>query len=122
MLHFPTFRNTELTEMNILFSDIPEALSNTLEVANKIEYYSIDHEPLMPDFPIPPEYENEDDYLRYLTYLGAEKKYGDNLTQEIRDRIDFELKTIKGMGYPGYFLIVQDFIAAGRYQRNDVIL
>ncbi|MDH6356305.1 DNA polymerase III subunit alpha [Parabacteroides sp. PF5-9] len=101
-------------EMNVIFADVPEALSNTLEIADKIEFYSIDHGPLMPDFPIPEEFENDDDYLRHLTYKGAEKKYGENLNDEIRERIDFELETIKGMGFPGYFLIVQDFIAAAR--------
>lgn len=101
-------------EMNAIFADIPEALSNTLEIADKVEFYSIDNKALMPDFPIPPEFENDDDYLRHLTYLGAEKKYGENLTEEVRERIDFELGVIRGMGFPGYFLIVQDFIAAAR--------
>lgn len=101
-------------EMNVLFSDVPEALRNTLEIADKVDYYSIDHGPLMPDFPIPPEFNNDDEYLRHLTYKGAEKKYGENLNDEVRERIDFELDVIKGMGFPGYFLIVQDFIAAAR--------
>lgn len=101
-------------EMNQLFADVPEALRNTLEIADKVEYYSIDHGPLMPDFPIPDEFENDDDYLRHLTYKGADRKYGDRLNDEIRERIDFELETIKNMGFPGYFLIVQDFIAAAR--------
>lgn len=101
-------------EMNRIFADVPEALENTLEIANKVEFYSIDHKALMPDFPIPPEFENDDDYLRHLTYVGAEKKYAENLTDEVRERIDFELSVIKGMGFPGYFLIVQDFIAAAR--------
>ncbi|MDL2208232.1 DNA polymerase III subunit alpha [Parabacteroides sp. OttesenSCG-928-O15] len=101
-------------EMNTLFSDVPEALRNTLEIAEKVEFYSIDSGPLMPDFPIPPEFKDDDEYLRHLTYLGAEKKYGEQLNDEIRERIDFELETIKGMGFPGYFLIVQDFIAAAR--------
>lgn len=101
-------------EMNILFADVPEALRNTLEIADKVEYYSIDHGPLMPDYPIPAEFENDDDYLRHITYVGAQKKYGDNLNEEVKERIDFELETIKNMGFPGYFLIVQDFIAAAR--------
>ena len=101
-------------EMNRLFADIPEALSNTLEIADKVEYYSIDSGPMMPDFPIPEGYQDDDDYLRYLTYVGADKKYGADLTAEIRQRIDFELDTIKRMKFPGYFLIVQDFIAAAR--------
>lgn len=101
-------------EMNRIFADVPEALANTVEIANKVEYYSIDHKALMPDFPIPIEFENDDDYLRHLTYVGAEKKYGEGLTEEVRERIDFELGVVKGMGFPGYFLIVQDFIAAAR--------
>lgn len=102
-------------EMNEIFSDIPEVLQNTIEIVDKVELYSIDSDPLMPDFPIPEGFTDDDDYLKYLTYLGAEKKYpGDLLTAEVRERIDFELETIKKMGFPGYFLIVQDFIAAAR--------
>ncbi|OAV66593.1 DNA polymerase III subunit alpha [Bacteroidales bacterium Barb6] len=101
-------------EMNALFSDLPEVLRNTLEIAGKVEYYSIDNGPLMPDFPIPPEFENDDAYLRHLTYIGAERKYAERLNEEVRERIDFELGVIKSMGFPGYFLIVQDFIAAAR--------
>ncbi len=101
-------------EMNQLFADVPEALRNTLEIADKIQYYTIDHEPLMPDFPIPDGFKDADAYLEHITYLGAKKKYGDNLTEEIRERINFELGVIKKMGFPGYFLIVQDFIAAAR--------
>lgn len=102
-------------EMNAIFADIPEVLSNTQELADKVELYSIDSEALMPDFPIPEGFADGDDYLRHLTYLGAEQKYGrDGLTEEVRERIEFELETIKKMGFPGYFLIVQDFIAAAR--------
>ncbi|GAD05470.1 DNA polymerase III alpha subunit [Porphyromonas crevioricanis JCM 15906] len=106
------FKTTE--EMNAIFSDVPESLSNTLEIADKVEYYSIDSDALMPDFPIPDEFANDDEYLRHLTMLGAERRYKENLTPEVRERIDFELETIKKMGFPGYFLIVQDFIAAAR--------
>lgn len=101
-------------EMNVIFADMPEVLSNTLEIAEKVEFYSIDHDALMPDFPIPAEFADDDDYLRHLTYVGAEKKYKENLNDEVRERIDFELGVIKNMGFPGYFLIVQDFIAAAR--------
>ncbi|MDH6306801.1 DNA polymerase-3 subunit alpha [Parabacteroides sp. PF5-5] len=101
-------------EMNAIFADIPEALHNTLEILDKVEYYSIDNDPLMPDFPIPEGFENADEYLRHLTYEGAKKKYDLPLSDEVTERIDFELKTIKNMGFPGYFLIVQDFIAAAR--------
>lgn len=101
-------------EMAALFPDHPEVLSNTLEVAEKVELYSIDSDPILPHFPIPEEYEDSDVYLRYLTYEGAKKRYGEEIPQNICDRIDFELETIKKMGYPDYFLIVQDFIAEAR--------
>ena len=102
-------------EMNELFADVPEVLANTQEICDKVSFYSIDQGPLMPDFPIPEGFEDDDDYLRHLTYEGAKRKYGEEgLTAEIRERIDFELATIKNMGFPGYFLIVQDFIAAAR--------
>lgn len=101
-------------EMNELFADIPEALSNTIEILNKVEPYSIDHKPILPNFPLPDGFTDNDDYLRYLTYQGAYRRWGKELTDEQKERIDFELDTIKNMGFPGYFLIVQDFIAAGR--------
>lgn len=101
-------------EMNAIFADLPEALSNTLEIAEKVEFYSIDHAPLMPDFPLPDGFTDNDEYLRYLTYEGAKRKYGEDMSDEVKERLDFELGVIKGMGFPGYFLIVQDFIAAAR--------
>lgn len=101
-------------EMNALFADIPEALSNTVELLNKVETYTIDHKPILPNFPLPDGFTDNDDYLRYLTYEGAYRRWGRDLTDEQRERIDFELDTIKNMGFPGYFLIVQDFIRAGR--------
>ena len=101
-------------EMNELFSDVPEALANTVELLGKIEPYTIDHKPILPNFPLPDGFTDNDDYLRYLTYQGAHRRWGENLTDEQIERIDFELNTIKTMGFPGYFLIVQDFIAAGR--------
>ncbi|MEG1916727.1 MAG: DNA polymerase III subunit alpha [Muribaculaceae bacterium] len=100
-------------EMNELFSDIPEALSNTLEVISKVEQYTIDHDPILPNFPLPDGFTNNDDYLRHLVYEGAKKRWGE-LDNEKIERIDFELDTIKNMGFPGYFLIVQDFIEAAR--------
>jgi DNA polymerase-3 subunit alpha len=100
-------------EMNKIFSDIPEALENTLEVLDKVEIYSLNRNPIMPDFPIPESFSNADQYLRHLTYEGAKKRYKE-LTPEITERIDFELATIEKMGYPGYFLIVQDFLNAAR--------
>jgi DNA polymerase III subunit alpha len=100
-------------EMRELFSDIPEVLMNTMEIAEKVEEYSLSSNPIMPHFTIPDEFENEDAYLKYLTYQGAEERYG-SISEELKDRLDFELNTVKRMGFPGYFLIVQDFIAAAR--------
>ena len=151
-------------EMNELFADVPEALSNTLEILDKVEYYSIDHAPIMPTFAIPEDFGTEEeyrakytekdlfdeftqdengnvvlseedakakikklggydklyrikleaDYLKKLALDGAKKFYGDPLTDEVAERLKFELHIMKTMGFPGYFLIVQDFIAAGR--------
>ncbi|MBR5745601.1 MAG: DNA polymerase III subunit alpha [Muribaculaceae bacterium] len=100
-------------EMNGIFGDVPEALSNTLEILDKVETYSIDHDPILPNFPLPDGFTDNDEYLRYLTYEGAKKRWPE-LTDKLRERLDFELETIKNMGFPGYFLIVQDFIAAAR--------
>jgi DNA polymerase-3 subunit alpha len=96
-------------EMNELFADVPEALQNTTEIIDKVEIYSIDHKPILPDFPLPDGFDNEDDYLRYLVYEGAKERWP-NMDEEHRERLDFELETIKKMGFPGYFLIVQDYI------------
>ena len=96
-------------EMNTVFADIPEALQNTNEILDKVEIYSIDHAPILPDFPLPDGFDNEDDYLRYLVYEGAKERWPD-MDEEHRERLDFELETIKNMGFPGYFLIVQDYI------------
>lgn len=101
-------------EMNELFADVPEALSNTQEVLGKVERYSIEHDPILPNFPLPEGFTDNNDYLRHLVLVGAEKRWGKNLTDEQKERIDFELDTIKNMGFPGYFLIVQDFIGAAR--------
>ncbi|MBE6309571.1 MAG: DNA polymerase III subunit alpha [Bacteroidales bacterium] len=100
-------------EMNAIFADIPEALTNTLEILDKVEMYSIDHDAILPNFPLPDGFTDNDDYLRYLVYEGAKKRWGE-LNEEHTERIDFELNTIKNMGFPGYFLIVQDFIQAAR--------
>ncbi len=151
-------------EMNKVFADVPEALSNTCEVLDKVEFYDINHDPIMPFFPIPEEFGTEEswrkkftdedlyaeftsdengenpmseaegrakimklggydklyrikleaDYLAKLTYDGARKIYGSPLSDEVDERIRFELHVMKTMGFPGYFLIVQDFINAGR--------
>ena len=93
----------------------PEVITNTLEVADKVERYNIDIKPILPHFDIPAEFANSDDYLRHLVYQGAEKRYG-NILPSIRERIDFELDTIRKMGFPDYFLIVHDFINYARSQ------
>ncbi len=100
-------------EMRSIFADIPEAVENVAEVVSKIEKYKLDHDPVMPEFELPEGYTDKDEYLRYLTYNGAKERWG-NLTNEQTDRIDFELGTIAKMGFPGYFLIVQDFLNAAR--------
>ncbi|MFC2116512.1 DNA polymerase III subunit alpha [Bacteroidota bacterium] len=104
-------------EMSNLFSDIPQALSNTQEIVEKVKTYDLNHDPIMPDFPLPDEFENPDDYLHFLTYKGAEERY-EVINDKLRVRIDYELGVIKKMGFPGYFLIVQDFLDAAR--RMDV--
>ncbi len=111
------FKTTE--EMTALFSDLPQALSNTREIVDKIETYDLNHKPIMPDFPLPDEFDNADDYLRHLTYKGAEERYK-VVTDDLRERIDYELGVIKRMGFPGYFLIVQDFLNAARRMNVSV--
>ncbi|MDX1628890.1 MAG: DNA polymerase III subunit alpha, partial [Fulvivirga sp.] len=111
-------------EMKTLFSDIPEAIENLTELIDKIEEFKLDRDVLLPAFNIPEEFQDPKDgedggkrgenaYLRHLTYEGAKKRY-DEITDEIRERLDFELETIKNTGYPGYFLIVQDFTSKAR--------
>ena len=156
-------------EMNEIFADVPEALSNTTEICDKVEFYSIDHAPIMPTFAIPEEFGTEEeyrkkfsekdlfdeftqdengkvvmdeaaanakierlggydklyrikleaDYLAKLAYEGAHRRYGETLNEEVQERIRFELYIMKTMGFPGYFLIVQDFINAAR-EKLDV--
>ena len=151
-------------EMAAVFADLPEALENTMEIADKVEVYSIDSDPLMPVFPIPESFGKEEDwrqkyteedlfneftrnekgevvlsqeaaekkikklggyeklyrikfeadYLSHLVWEGAHKRYGEELSEEVQERITFELHTIKTMGFPGYFLIVSDYIRAAR--------
>ena len=100
-------------EMNELFADVPDALSNTADIADKVEFYTIDHGPILPNFPKPERFKDDDEYLQYLTYEGAKERWGE-MNEEQKERIDFELATVKNMGFPGYFLIVQDFIRAAR--------
>ena len=161
------FKTTD--EMAQLFADIPEAIENTNEIIAKVETYSIDHGPIMPNYEIPADFGTEEeyrsriteqelfdeftrdekgnvvlsqqdaeakieklggyeklyrikfeaDYLRKLAYEGAHKRYGAELSHEVVERIDFELHIMKTMGFPGYFLIVQDFIRVGR-EKLDV--
>ncbi len=112
------------SEMKELFLDLPEAIESISEILEKIEPFGLAREVLLPAFDIPEEFidivdesdggkRGENAYLRHLTYIGATKRYGE-ITDEIRERIDFELKTIEKTGYPGYFLIVQDFCQAAR--------
>ena len=138
-------------EMADMFYDHPETLSNTLEVADKIESFKVDKDPILPKFDLPEEFLAEIDthlekykeiidegrcdkngnergeefcrsvaYLCHLTYKGAHWRYGEELTTEQAERIEFELKTICKMGFPDYFLIVQDFIAAARSEGISV--
>ncbi len=105
-------------EMAELFKDYPEAIINTREVVDKIEDFDITTKDInLPVFPLPEGFDNENEYLRHLTYEGAKKQYKE-ITPEIKERLDYELKVISDMGYPGYFLIVQDFINEAR--RTDV--
>jgi len=107
-------------EMTKLFSDIPESIDNTNMIVDRVEVLNLKKDILLPAFPIPKEFQSGDDsninqwnYLHYLTYEGAKQRYSE-ITEEIRERLDFELFTIKTMGFAGYFLIVSDFIKAGR--------
>jgi DNA polymerase-3 subunit alpha len=107
-------------EMQELFSDIPEALDNTNAIVDKIEVLNLKKDILLPAFPIPKEFQTSDDsnmnqwnFLHHLAYIGAKERYNE-ITEELRERLDFELFTIKTMGFAGYFLIVSDFIKAGR--------
>ncbi|MER3374553.1 MAG: DNA polymerase III subunit alpha [Allomuricauda sp.] len=111
-------------EMKELFKDVPEAILNIKEIIDKIEPYDLASDILLPKFTIPEEFKvKEDDedggkrgenaYLRHITYEGAKKRYSE-ITPEISERVDFELETIKNSGYPGYFLIVEDFIREAR--------
>jgi DNA polymerase III subunit alpha len=100
-------------EMRAIFSDIPEAVDNVSEVIGKIESYTLEHDPIMPEYQLPDGFTDKDEYLRFLTYEGARERWGE-ITTEVQERIDFELDTIASMGFPGYFLIVQDFLRAAR--------
>ena len=107
-------------EMKQVFHDLPHAIDNTNEIVSKIELLNLKKDILLPNFPIPKEFQkntdgnvNQWEYLHFLTYEGARKRYSE-ITEELRERLDFELGTISTMGFAGYFLIVSDFIKAGR--------
>jgi DNA polymerase-3 subunit alpha len=111
-------------EMKLLFADLPDAIINTQLIADKCETYKLERDVLLPNFEIPEQFVNPEDkndggkrgenaFLRHLSYEGAAKRWGE-ITDEIRERLDFELATIEKTGYPGYFLIVQDFCQAAR--------
>lgn len=101
-------------EMRALFSDIPEALNTTNEIVEKIEEYDLNRKAIMPDFEIPEGFSSYDEYLRHVTYEGAHMRWGEFLDEITTERLDFELETIKNMGFPSYFLIVWDFLKAAR--------
>ena len=105
------FKTTE--EMSTLFSDVPEAIDNTNEIVGKIETLRLKQDILLPNFTVPVEFTSQDAYLRHLTFEGARSRYRD-MTPEIEERLNFELFTVETMGFAGYFLIVADFIKAGR--------
>lgn len=116
------FKSTD--EMVKLFSDLPRAITNTNKIVEKCEPYPLASDILLPNFHIPEEFRDEKDnedggkrgennYLRYLTYEGAKKRWGE-IDNDVKERLDFELQTIANSGYPGYFLIVQDFCHAAR--------
>lgn len=100
-------------QMGRLFADVPESLDNTGEIVDKVELLDLKRQILLPNFPIPQEFINQDQYLRHLTYEGARKRYTE-ITPVIEERLNFELGTIENMGFAGYFLIVMDFIEAAR--------
>lgn len=100
-------------EMKALFKDLPEAILTISEITDKVEEYRLGRDILLPKFDIPDEFAGENEFLEHLSFEGAKKKYGE-ITEEIKDRLLFELKVIKDMGFPGYFLIVQDFTTEAR--------
>ncbi len=100
-------------EMNKLFGDLPQALDFTCEIADKVEKLKLKRDILLPAFPLPQGFATQDDFLKHLAFQGAAKKYG-TITADIEQRLNYELEIIQKMGFPGYFLIVQDFINAAK--------
>ncbi|WP_345084506.1 DNA polymerase III subunit alpha [Nemorincola caseinilytica] len=106
------FKNTQ--QMTDLFSDLPEAIDNTNLILDKIKPLKLERDILLPHFKVPAEFHDDQDaYLEHITWMGAKERYKE-ITAEVEDRLKFELFTIKTMGFAGYFLIVSDFIKAGR--------
>lgn len=100
-------------EMNQIFSDVPHAIDNTMEIVSKIDKLTLSRDVLLPAFPLPQGFKNQEDYLRHITFEGAKRRYP-TITPLIEERINFELSVINNSGYPGYFLIVQDFTTVAR--------
>lgn len=100
-------------QMNEMFKDVPESIDTTMEIFSKIDNLELARDVLLPAFPLPPQFKTQDDFLRDITYKGAKKRYG-TITPAIEERLNFELDVIKQSGYPGYFLIVQDFTTTAR--------
>lgn len=100
-------------EMIQVFHDLPEAIDNTNEVVDKIDTLKLTRDILLPHFEVPKGFTDQDDYLKHLTWEGAHQRYAE-ITPEIEERINFELFTIKTMGFAGYFLIVSDYVNAGK--------
>jgi len=101
-------------EMAVLFADYPEAISNTQEIVDKVENFEIKRDVILPKFPLPEGFSSEMEYLRKLTIDGAKERWNDPISEEILERLNFELDTVEKMGFPGYFLIVWDFIREAR--------
>ena len=100
-------------EMNQIFSDVPEAIDNTMEIVSKVDVLELTRDVVLPAFPLPEQFSSQDLFLRHLTFEGAKKRYA-NISAKIEERLNFELEVIKNSGYPGYFLIVQDFTSTAR--------
>lgn len=100
-------------QMNDIFYDIPEAIETTVEIASKVDSIKLERDILLPEFPLPVEFKNQEDYLRHLSYVGAKRRFKE-ITPQVEERLNFELDVINNSGYPGYFLIVQDFTTVAR--------
>lgn len=106
-------------EMTALFKDVPSAIDNTMEVASKIQHMDLARSVLLPNYPLPEGFNDQQTYLRHLAFAGAQARYG-TLSPKVEERINFELKVINASGYPGYFLIVQDLTSTARNMGVEV--